>query len=526
MLTAVLAALASFVLASGLVYALTRAEVQAARRDGAREHADQLTRTSERMESAQARVQQLEQAAGEAQQQAQALWTRVSEHAREAATAQAQTEAARHALEEQQAAGRERDAELSRVRAELSELSALAAGLRERKEQDQRRLDEQRALLEQAQEQFREAFKSLSSDALRANATQFLELAQTALATHHEQARGELEQRKQAVGELVKPLVDSLGRMQQQVQTVESQRVEAYSALSEQVRALGAGQRELKAETNNLVTALRAPQVRGQWGEMQLRRVVELAGMVAHCDFEEQVSVQSEGGILRPDLVVRLPGGRSVVVDAKAPLDAYLTACDAPDEDAQRTHLKRHASQVRTHLKQLGQKAYWNQFDTSPEFVVLFLPGEPIFSAALQHDPSLIESGTQGGVILATPTTLIALLKAVAYGWQQDDVAQNARAISELGRELYDRVRVLVGHLENVRLGIEKASEGYNKAVGSFESRLLVTARKFGELGVTTTEEIPQAVPALTSMRPVTAELPPEPPLLDPAPLVDPRVKA
>ncbi len=501
------ATLSAFVLGAAIVYALTRAEVRSAQRAGAMQEAESSARMGERVEAQNARIRQLEDAARDSQTRIQAMWEQASDHAQRRAAAEAQAASLRQTIQEQQAAMQSRESEMSRLRAEIGELGALAAGLRERKEQDQRRLEEQRVLLEEAQQRFADAFKSLSSDALKENNARFLELAQTAMATQQEQARGELEKRQQAVGDLVKPLMTSLGRMEEQVKAVETQRVDAYSALTEQVRALGAGQNQLRSETNNLVTALRAPQVRGQWGEMQLKRVVELAGMVAHCDFEEQVSVTSDGATLRPDLVVRLPGGRTVVVDAKAPLDAYLTACDASDEDEQRTHLKRHATQVRTHLKQLGQKAYWNQFETSPEFVVLFLPGEPIFSAALQHDPGLIENGTRDGVILATPTTLIALLKAVAYGWQQDDAAQNARAISELGKELYDRVRILVGHLENVRLGIEKASEGYNKAVGSFESRLLVTARKFGELGVTTTEEIPQAVPALTPMRPVTADL-------------------
>ena len=396
--------------------------------------------------------------------------------------------------------------ELAELRLDHRQALASLSALQSRLEEERKASQDKITLLNNAEAKLADAFKALSADALRNNNQSFLDLAKQNLETFQQTARSELERRQSAIGDMIKPLKDSLEKVDGKIGELEKSRVGAYTELREQVKQLAHSHSQLQSETGNLVKALRAPHVRGRWGEIQLRRVVELAGMLQYCDFNEQETVTTEDTRIRPDMVVRLPGNRTIVVDSKVPFDAFYESISTTDDEVRANKLKEHARLVRTHITSLSRKSYWETLQPTPEFVLLFLPGETFYSAALENDPKLIEDGIGQRVIIATPTTLIALLKAVSYGWRQEQMAENAQEVSDLARTLYDRLRVFTNHFDDIGRNLDRALEAYNRGVRSLESRVLVTARRFKERGAIAGDEIEILEPIDKAARPLSRD--------------------
>ncbi len=391
----------------------------------------------------------------------------------------------------------QRESDINQVRNELDnekrqriETATRLDETQKRLEDSYKNLEEQRAFIELMKTELTDTFKAHASAALKSSNEDFLRLAAEHLGKILAETKGKLGEHKEAMEGTIKPLQEMLKRYEEQIHRLEKQRQEGFGAITQQISSLSSMQEQLRKETSNLVNVLRRPKISGSWGEIGLRRVVELAGMTPYCDFYEQKSVTTETGRLMPDMIVRLPNGREIVVDVKAPVDAYLTAVSISSEEDKKRAMSNYISQVRDHMNKLGSKAYWDQFKQSPEFVVMYLPGESFFSAAIEHDHKLIEDAAARKVILSTPTTFIALLKAVAYGWQQEQITKSAQEISNLGKELYERFVIVLEHFSKTGQSLKKAVDSYNEGVRSMESRLIPSIRRFKDLGISSSKEL------------------------------------
>lgn len=388
----------------------------------------------------------------------------------------------------------------------LSGLREENSALSTRLELEQRNNIEKIQALEKARAQLTETFTALSSQALKNNNEEFLKLAQENLKQYQAQAVNELEKKEKSIEHLLNPIKETLNKTEQQIRTIEKERKESQGALHKHLESMAQSQATLQDETRKLVTALRRPEVRGQWGEMTLKRLAELAGMVEHCDFFEQEQVRTDEGALRPDMIVRMPDGREIVVDVKTPLDAYINAIEAVDENQRQIQLSRHTKNVKQRINELADKAYWQQFKNAPDFVVLFIPGDQFLTAALDQEPAILENALARQVILATPTSFVALLRAVGYGWRQEQLAENAEHIKTVGEELYGRLQTFTDHLQKLGKSLDSGMKHYNSAVGSFDSRVLPSARKFNEMGVSTDKKLKQSKQIETAVRQIEVE--------------------
>ncbi len=432
---------------------------------------------------------------------------RLDEEERRAVDAEAKASGLQNMIDEFRSREQKAAEDFEKLRARLDTEQSARVKAETQLSETLERLKEERKLLDEAKEKLTETFKSLAGDTLDNTNKRFLQLARESFDKIMSDAHGDLGKRQEAIKGMVKPLSESLQNFESHVREIEKHRNEAYAGLTEQLKRLSQDQQTLQNETRNLVTALRSPKVVGAWGEMALRRVVELAGMTEYCDFTTQVSVSTAEGVrVRPDLIIHLPGDRKIVVDAKASFDAYQEAIEAETEELRQQRLNKHAANIRSHMKTLANKSYWQEFETAPEFVVMFIPGESFFAAALDADRRLLEDAMEKRVVPATPTTLLALLYTVAQGWRQEQITRNAQEISELGKQLYERMKVLADHVGDIGRGLEKANSSYNSAVGSLEARVLPSARRFKELGVTSGDaEITPIPPIETTPRSLTA---------------------
>jgi DNA recombination protein RmuC len=388
-----------------------------------------------------------------------------------------------------------KDEMLEKIRKENSNIEQAKTTAETRLQEAEKNIESQKKLLEKAEDKLTTTFQALSGESLKSNNKAFIELAKETLESVLSKAKGEFGEKEESIKNIVGSLGEALRRYEQQVTALEQKRASDYGSLDNQIKSLFTANQQLQKETGNLVTALRRPEVKGRWGEVTLRRVVELSGMSEYCDFTEQVSVATDDGRLRPDMVVHLPAKREIVVDSKVSLDAYIDATTITDEDQKKNLINKHAQHVRNHMKALTNKKYWDQFEQTPEFVVMFIPGESFLSAALSVDTTLIEDGMENRVIIATPTTLIALLRAVAFGWRQEQIAKHAQEIANIGKEIYDRFEPFLGHINKTGNYMSQATVSFNKMIMSLERRVLVSVRKFKELGATGDKELPEVQP-------------------------------